>query len=147
MPHYGFCRHREAYCAHKMPDDRRALHALVRFVRFPRGDALLDFRGEAARLDEPVAPGGPVHAVELATKLRDRLRGGGVRRQLTRQLLQQCNCTRAGLAKALAQRPQRITRPCDGLGARHQGFGNGKADSGSCVRPVAGPVAPRRRPA
>src|SRR6187431_2164820 len=109
MPHYGLCRHGKAYCADEMPDDRRALHALVRLVRFPRGDALLDFRRETAGLDESIAPGGPVNAVELAAKLRDRVRGARIRRQLTRQLLQQRNCTRAGLAKALAQRAQRIT--------------------------------------
>src|SRR5688572_25937923 len=116
-----------------MADDRRPLGAFERRVLLPSGDAHLELRRKPTRFAEPVTPGGAVHAMQLAAERRDRLWRGRVDSQLVRQIFQQRDCPRARLAKALAQRPQRIARPCDGLGARHQAV----METGSWRRPMA----------
>ena len=97
-------RHGEAKRAHEMADDGGALRRLERRVLVPAGNAKLELPGEPAGFDEAVAPGRAMDAVKLAAQRRDRLRRGRVDPELTRQILQQCNCPRAGLAEALAQR-------------------------------------------
>ena len=58
--------------------------------------------------------------MKLAAQRRDGFRGGWIDTELPGKVVQQRDCSGAGLAKALAQSPQRIARPCDGWGARHQ---------------------------